>query len=317
MSLARKRVLVFGATGEIGGRIARDAIARGFDVTAVSRGRNTRHAVPVEGARIVHGDKGDEEFLRSAFGAEEFEAVIDSVPQMAHMALAHKVFTGRTAHYLICGSTGIYVPLRYLPADELHPWREDTGVNFHGQSRMDAFALSLWSENKFPVTVLQPTNIIGAGRLPLDGWGGRNPLFFKLLRQGKTVAIPEPGNMLLQSACNDDLAAGFVNAVACGSEIYGETFILSCLKAIPFMQYVEAAKNILQSKSSVEVVSCDEILRRYPTETSKSGLRFLVEHMCFDIGKAQRILGYKPNFTAEQGLAKALEWGLNQGLFDV
>ena len=44
------------------------------------------------------------------------------------------------------------------------------------------------------------------------------------------------------------------------------------------------------------------------------GLRFLARHMSFDIGKAQEVLGYAPEYSTEQGLAKALEWCLNQNL---
>ena len=228
------------------------------------------------------------------------------------MTLAHRVFAGRVDHYFLCSSTGVYVPLRELPADESHPWREDTGVNFHGQSRKDAHALALWEEHRFPVTIFRPTNIIGPGRVPLDGWGGRNPLFFRRLRQGLPVEIPMPGNMLVQSGFNDDLAQAFVNAMGKGSEIAGETFIISSAKAVTLERYVAVAREVLRSASPVEAVSCEEILQRRPAEVSASGLRFLAEHMCFDIGKARAMLDYSPRYTTEQGLIKALEWCLEQ-----
>ena len=65
----------------------------------------------------------------------------------------------------MCGSTGVYVPLLYLPADEDHPWREKTPVNFYHQSQRDDVALALWEKESFPVTIFRPTNIIGAGRI--------------------------------------------------------------------------------------------------------------------------------------------------------
>jgi nucleoside-diphosphate-sugar epimerase len=36
--------------------------------------------------------------------------------------------------------------------------------------------------------------------------------------------------------------------------------------------------------------------------------------MCFDVGKAQALLGYAPEHSTEQGLANALEWCLYQNL---
>jgi nucleoside-diphosphate-sugar epimerase len=48
--------------------------------------------------------------------------------------------------------------------------------------------------------------------------------------------------------------------------------------------------------------------------TMERRLDFLLEHMCFDIGKAERVLGYAPTHTTEQGLIKALEWCESSGL---
>ena len=112
----------------------------------------------------------------------------------------------------------------------------------------------------------------------------------------------------------DDLATAFIKAISKGDDILGEIFISSSKKAITLDQYFSTAKEILRSASPVEYVSIEEILRRHPGETSERGLRFLVEHMCFDICKAREILGYSPKYSTEQGLEKALEWCLDQDL---
>ena len=46
-------------------------------------------------------------------------------------------------------------------------------------------------------------------------------------------------------------------------------------------------------------------------------LDYLLQHMCLDIGKAERVLGYAPTKSTEQGLVKALEWCEATGLLDV
>ena len=162
----RKRVLVFGATGEIGGRVARGCAAAGCRVTGVSRGENRRPQVDLEGVEMVRGDKGDAAFVARLAAEGGFEVVVDSVFTREHARVVFECFRGRLENYLVCSSTGTYVPLRYLPADEEHPWREKTAVNFHGQSERDAFVLDLWREQRFPVTILRPTNIGGVGRVP-------------------------------------------------------------------------------------------------------------------------------------------------------
>ena len=309
-----KRVLIFGATGEIGSRTARGCVDAGHKTTGVTRGKNTRHRVNTDGVEFIRGDKGDEEFLQSVLAKRDFDTIVDTIPTTEHVKLALRYFKGKIEHYFMCSSTGTFVPLQYLPADEGHPWREETPVNFYLQSQRDEYALSLWKEDGFPVTILRPTNIIGPGRVPLELWGGRNILFFQLLRQNKPVEIPVAGNTLVQSGYNDDLATAFVGAVTKGDEVSGEIFIVSSKKAITLDRYLGIAKKVLGSTSSIEYVSIEEILRRHPGETDEQGLRFLAEHMSFDIGKAQELLGYSPEYSTEQGLAKALEWCLNQNL---
>jgi nucleoside-diphosphate-sugar epimerase len=309
-----KRVLIFGGTGEIGGRIARGSVEAGHETTGVTRGKNTRHRVNTDGVEFISGDKGDEHFLKSVLAKKGFDIVIDTVPNTEHVKLAHKYFGDSIEHYFMCSSTGTYAPLQYLPADESHPWREETPVNFYSHSQRDEYALSLWQEDGFPVTVFRPTNIIGPGRIPLELWGGRNILYFQLMKQDKPVEIPVAGNVLVQSGHNDDLANAFVKGITKGDEISGEIFIISCKRAITFDQYFNTAKEVLGSASPVEYVSIEEIRRRHPEETSEGGLKFLVEHMCFDIGKAEEMLGYSPKYSTEQGLAKALEWCLDQDL---
>lgn len=314
MSTQKKRVLVLGATGEIGSRVARGSLEAGHEVWGVTRGKNTRHRVDIRGTTLVTGDKGDHAFMSSLLSRQEFDAVIDTVPSVEHVALAHQLLAGRIEHYLMCSSTGTYPPLQYVPADEDHPWREKTSVNFDWVCKRDAYALRLWEEHAFPVTILRPTNIIGAGRIPIDLWGGRSILYFKLMQEGKTVEIPGSGNILVQPGCNDDLAAGFVNAVTSGPDVRGEIFILSCKRAITLDRYFDVAKQVLNSSSAAEHASLQEILQRRPDEAEDVWLRFLMEHMCFDITKAETMLGYSPGFSAEEGLERALKWCIDEGL---
>ena len=314
MATESKRVLVFGATGEMGGRVARACADAGHRVTGVSRGRNTAGTVSLEGVEMLTGDKGEPSCHTSVLAGREFDTIVDIVPTTEHTRLAFEQWGGRIEHYILCSSTGTYAPLQYLPADEDHPWQEETRVNFWHQCKRDMVALDLWREHGFPATILRPTNIIGRHRIPLELWGGRNILFFRLLQQGKPVEIPVQGTVLLQSGHNDDLATAFAHAVGKDREIAGEIFNISSKKAITLERYLAVAKEILGSASDVERLPIDAIHRRRPEDTDIGGLRFLVEHMCFDMGKAERVLGYNPRYSPEQGLEHALAWCFDTGL---
>ena len=303
----KRTVLVFGATGEIGGRIARLCADAGHTVIGVSRGQNSRAVVDLAGVEMLHGDKRDEAFLRDVCAPRRADVLIDSIPSIDYANRLWKHFRN-VENFLFCGSTGKFVPLQYLPADEHHPWREQTAVNFYNQSLMDAHFLGLWEREQFPVTIFCPTNIIGEQRVPLELWGGRNIAFFQKLKAGEPVTIAPCEHILLQSGYNWDLASAFAHAVDRPDVIRGETFIISCKRAITLGRYLQTAMDFLGSKSEIAHTPPDKLPGLYPGVSMRHGLDFLLEHMCFDIGKAEKTLGYAPTHTAEQGLVKALEW---------
>lgn len=313
MKPSRRRIVIFGATGEIGGRIARDCVAAGHTVIGISRGRNTRSMPSLAGVEMLQGDRTDERFLKDTVAHINFDTLIDTVPTTESLLRYAHFFEG-IRNVFLCSSTGTYVPLSSFPADEEHPWRDDTGVNFHRQSQRDAVALDLWRDERFPVTIFRPTNIVGRDRVPLELWGGRNIEFFRRLKSHEPVAIPDCQKVLIQSGYNDDLAGAFVSALEVEEAVHGETFIISSRRAITIGRYLETAMEFLGSCSSINTVSNEELMESIPSITWKHGLEFLLEPMCFDISKAIETFGYRPRKTTEDGLREALGWCLSQNI---
>jgi len=305
----KRKVIVFGATGEIGGRIAKGCVEAGHKVYGISRGQNQRPTVDLGGVEMIHGNQYDEKFLSEKLAPLDYDAVIYSVPRRedlktcaTHLKKAENIF--------FCSSTGTFVPLLNFPADENHPWREKTTLKmpWFPQCERDAYGLELWAKNKFPLTIFRPTNIIGPGRLPLELWGGRDLEFFKKLKRSEPIAIPPAENILVQPGFNSDLASAFVKGLDFPDKVRGEIFIISCKKAITLGRYLRTAMEYLGSKSKISVVSIEALMKMYPGIVWTGGLDFLLAHMCFDIGKAERTIGYAPKRTAEQGLVETLEW---------
>jgi len=311
--MSKRNVVVFGATGEIGGRIARLAVDAGHKVYGVSRGTNARCVVNLDGVEMISGDKNDEAFMAGLGARLDYDAVIDSVPNINTISLVKRFFP-KASNVFFCSSTGTFVPLQCMPANEEHPWREKTGVNFYAQCQRDGAALDLYASEGFPITIFRPTNIIGAGRIPLELWGGRNIEFFRTLRDNRELTIPDCEHILVQSGYNWDLASAFVLGLSVPDVVRGEIFIISCKRAITLGKYLRAAMEFLGSKSELKIVPPKELLNINPSVTWVNGLDFLMEHMSLDISKAERVLGYRPSKTTEEGLVDALQWCREAGL---
>lgn len=307
-----KTIVVFGTTGEIGSRIAGGCVRAGYRVIGVSRGVNLRHMANLDGVQMIYGDKADERFIEGVIAALDYDVIIDSVPTIGDIQRYYKHLK-KAENVFICSSTGTFVPLKSYPADEMHSWREKTPLNFWDQSVRDNYALELWREDGFPVTIFRPTNIIGAGRVPLELWGGRDILFFKKLKNGEPLFIPPCENVLIQSGHNSDLASAFVGAIEHSDKVKGEIFIVSCKRAITLGQYLKVAVDYFNSRSDIKTVGTSELMEIYPSIRWEYGLEFLMEHMCFDIGKAESTIGYNPAKTAQEGLIESLEWCESSG----
>ena len=305
-----RSLLIFGITGELGSRVAQLAVARGHKVYGVSRGGNTRARADLAGVEIFTGDKLDRDFLEKTLSKLPVDAILDTIPSINGINNIHEFFP-QVKNVFLVSSTGTFVPLQTLPADETHPWREENHVNFHGKIANDKLALELFAKDNFPVTIFRPTNIIGDGRVPLDLFGARDIEFFRALRDNKPLTLPDCREILLQSGCNWDLAKAMFLALATPEKIAGEIIVISTAQAIRLQDYLQTAMDFLNSKSVINWVDADKFHAEHP---QYNGLPFLREHMCFDISKARKLLNYTPDYTAREGLLKSLKWCQENGL---
>jgi nucleoside-diphosphate-sugar epimerase len=308
-----KKILILGATGEIGGRIANLAVKAGHKVFGVSRGTNSRAQVDLTGVEMIVGNKRDESFISNVLAKMDIDVLIDSVPAIEDVELYYKHLK-QVKNFFFCSSTGTFVPLQYFPADEKHPWRDETPVNFYPQCIRDKRIMELYEKEKFPGTIFRPTNIIGEGRIPLELWGARDIEFFRKLKNHEEITIAPCEHIMIQSGYNWDLASAFVKAIDEPEAVKGEIFIISCKRAITLGQYLKTAMDFLGSKSEVKYCPAENLKDIYPEVTMKFRMDFLLEPMCLDISKAEKTFGYSPSHTTQEGLIEALQWCTDENL---
>ena len=114
------RLLVLGGTHHVGRAFVEAALARGDEVTTVTRGVS---GTPVDGAEARHADRLDPAAVSAALGDDAWDAVVDtwSAAPFAVQTSA-SLLRGRAAHYTYISSMlGLHV------ADRARVRRERTG----------------------------------------------------------------------------------------------------------------------------------------------------------------------------------------------
>ncbi|MFO7975399.1 MAG: NAD-dependent epimerase/dehydratase family protein [Candidatus Hydrogenedentota bacterium] len=304
-------ILIIGGTRFLGAAIARELAGAGHGVALLHRGR-TAGNVPPEAEHIL-GDARDRAFVESILKPGRFDAVVDTILKSTdlewYLPLLHKT-VGQLVH---CGSTGVYAPMHTVPAREYDrtPCAPELG-GFGQKLAQDKALLGFYEQTGFPVCSLRISNVFGAGDVPLDIWGARNPQYFQRLVDSEEVWIPKDGTTLLQPVHVEDLARGFRAALEAPELAAGQIFNLSSERAITLTRYAELAAELLGSRSAFRYVPIDEILAT--GKANEAGLRFVCEHMCIDSSKAGRVLDYNPQVSVREGLRNSLAWMVEKGL---
>ena len=202
----------------------------------------------------------------------------------------------------------------YLPADLaacLSAADIDGTVVVQARQRIEETAW-LCAEYEIPLTIVNPTCVVGAGAVPIDIWGARDPKFFQRLLDGKRITIPNDGQGLIQLGNVADIADCFV--LALDNPDRTGVYNASSRYAITHNYYVELLGQALGVAPRVRHMPVEKIIKRWPKKLTPRGIRFFAAHMCFTMRKAERELGYDPKITPEMSVEESVRWMLDEGL---
>ena len=304
-----KKTIIFGGTGWVGHYIALEFHKAGYETVICSRGQKSTYNdyIPKEIA-IIHADKQNEADIAS-IASDEYEIVVDSVPTEQSIDNIAKHFCG-VKRYLHCSSTGGYAPLAFVPGDETMPYDHFMG-GWKQKDIVDSKVLALWQSQKFPATVIRPPYITGPGLLPLDNFGGRRQDFITDILNGKVLDVANDGQSLLQPIHVADLAKSFLLAAEHPVSV-GQIYNICLEKAVTINRYLEINASAFGIEAKINYMSIEDILKKYNGDVDEVYIRFLSEHMCYDISKARNDLGYSPHCTTEEAIVETALWAKEQ-----
>jgi nucleoside-diphosphate-sugar epimerase len=204
------RVLFIGGTGIISTACSRLAVARGIDLTLLTRGQR---ATDVPGARTLTVDMDDVASAEAILSSQSFDAVVDFIAfTPEHIERDLKLFRGRTRQYVFISSASAY----QKPATSYLITESTPLVNPHWQYSRDKIAceerlMRACREENFPITIIRPSLTYGDTQITLaiNSWT-KSYTVVDRMRRGKKVIVPGDGSSLWVITHNTDFAKGLV-----------------------------------------------------------------------------------------------------------
>lgn len=316
------KVLVTGGAGFIGSNLADYLAEKGHSVRILDiKRREGQGSLPKVVTQII-GDITRRETVREALSG--VEVVFHLASLVTEVNVTHddywKVNVDATCklleeskragikRFVYCSTDNVSGKIKHPPAKERDCCYPE---NIYGITKYEAEKKVLEFQKNLEVVIARPTRTYG----PRDM---RMLEIFKKIKQRRFLLVGS-GNILFHPVYITDLIKGLeLCAISKGAS--GEIFYLGGESPVPLKQFLGFAAECLEVKLSsftipVSVATIGvflienicSILKVKPPLTRRS-LEFFIRARAYDISKAKRLLGYKPEISFQEGIKKTIDW---------
>jgi nucleoside-diphosphate-sugar epimerase len=304
----RMKICIIGGTGHIGTNLVRMLVKERCEISLIARGINA----VFENQKI--------KFFKKAYdnSSSEWERIFDEIkPEIiidilgTYAPVVYETGKRFCRHFILCGSIWMFGEPKIVPTPEI---TQATCI-FPGYAKRYAEMQQIKQQAKkdgIIFTAIMPPNICGPGKIPLDCYGNRSIENHIKHKNGKPVALPEPGQTFIGPCDAEDVAKGFYLAVMQPENAADEIFNVGAKYAITVKNFVETYGKIYNIEIPVEWFSWKE----YSEKINPSpGANFHFKaHMCPDISKISKKLAYHPEYSPEETMERAVNWMKKQNM---
>jgi nucleoside-diphosphate-sugar epimerase len=235
------KVLFIGGTGVISSACAQLALARGVDLTLLTRGRRRLGM----GIRQLIADIGDPLMVQSVLGRDRWDAVVDFIAYTpADIEARLALFRGRTAQYLFISSASAYQkPPVHFPITESTPLINPFWDYSRNKQACEERLLHALRVEGFPVTIVRPSWTYDETRITVPVNSPKNFTLVYRLRQGRPVIVPGDGTSLWTMTHNTDFARGLVGLLGHSGAI-GHAFHITSDEVLTWNQIYQTIADV-------------------------------------------------------------------------
>jgi dihydroflavonol-4-reductase len=319
-----KTILVTGATGSLGGAVAKALLQEGYQVRAMARNLQRAQSLACQGAEVVQADMIDLPSLdRAVSGCQvvlHFAGVL--VGEFASLSYFHQVNVEGTLHlaqaaleagverFLNTSTAWVYGFAASLGTTERSPYRISNDPYIDTKIEAERRLQRLCLERSLPLVTVQPSQVYGPGE---RHW---TLSLLRYIQTGKMMMI-DGGSGLIQPTYMDDIVAGILAALRRGR--IGEAYLLCGSEEVTLRRYLAELAHILGRKQipsiprglamtlAVFMESLSALTHR-PPMLFRAMVRASTMHATYDGSKARAELGFIPQVCLSAGMDKVAAW---------
>ncbi|MCO5183465.1 MAG: NAD-dependent epimerase/dehydratase family protein [Anaerolineae bacterium] len=318
----KQHILVTGASGFTGGHLCRRLLANGHHVRVLARPNSDLSGLSGDNLEIHIGDLSrplpdqlldgiDTVYhIAAAFRTEVstqyfYDTNVGGTERL--LELAARAGIGRFVH---CSTVGVLGDIKNPPADETAPY--NPGDDYQASKAVaERNALEFSQKRGLPLSVVRPGGIYGPGDM-------RFLKVYRAINRGAFWLIGD-GNVQYTFIHIDDLVDGFLLAGQLDQAI-DEIFILTGAEIVTIRKWIELVAAALgkppprrqvpllpvKIAAHVSKAVCTPLGVKPPLYPRR--LDFFTKDRAFDIGKANRVLGFRPKIDLATGVKQTADW---------
>lgn len=317
--LPRKKILITGADGFIGSHLTETLVRLGFDARAFvqynsfnSWGWLDNCSVDIaDKFEVVLGDVRDQDSVTKAMNGCDVVLHLAALIAIPYSYSAPESYfatnlTG-TLNILRAGralgieriiqtsTSEVYGTAKFVPITEEHPLQSQSPYSA-SKTAADQLTLSFFHSYESPVAILRPFNVYG----PRQSARALIPTVITQIASGLQEIKLGALSPTREFNFVDDTVRGFINALH-ADDIFGEVINIGNGFEISVGEITSLIAELMGA--DVRVVSDEARLRPKGSE---------VERLCSDNKKAQRLLGWTPEYGdlagLKRGLKETIDW---------
>ncbi len=305
------KALFIGGTGNISRACSALALARGFDLTILSRGQRSHG--DLSGARFITADINKPREVKAKLKGEHFDVVVNYIAfKPAEIERDILLFSGSCDQYIFISSASAYQkPPTHPVITESTPLVNPYWDYSRDKIACEDLLMKANREKGFPATIVRPSHTYETV-IPVAIGSWEDFTLVDRMRKGGCVIIHGDGTSLWTITHSEDFARGFVGLMG-NMQSIGQSFHITSDELLNWNQIYQALAEAAGVELKAQHISTDFICR----ETDKLGHEWMrgnllgdkANSVVFDNTKIKRFVpGFVATIPFREGIKRTVSW---------